>query len=277
MSETAVVVAQADERTAGKLVPIQSAEKVVVDQKVVESKRLEIVNNWQGNLPTKMAYQMARLSVAYGLDPFLKELVVLGDNVYPTVAALHRKANEDPNYDGEDLRPATEEERKAFYAPMPPPENEHLWRCGVYLKNRSHPIIGWGRASKENVKMSTMQIWLPEMAQKRARGRAYRIAFNIGMPTVEDMYEFEDGSTMRGDKEKEVVLMATPDDIDVIEKKIMVLDYVTKGHVTEKEWNQLKLAMGGQLTKERAEVIKLHFLGNKERPGVIEVRKNATK
>ena len=61
MSETAVVVAQADERTAGKLVPIQCAEKVVVDQKAVESKRLEIVNNWQGNLPTKMAYQMARL------------------------------------------------------------------------------------------------------------------------------------------------------------------------------------------------------------------------
>ena len=208
-----------------------------------------------------MAYQMARLSVAYGLDPFLKELVVLGDNVYPTVAGLHRKANENDNYAGEILRPATMEERTAFYFPFAPPDDEYLWICHVFLRNRDHPVVGWGRASKQNVKMSTMLIWLPEMAQKRARGRAYRIAFNIGIPVIEEMYEFEDGTSMRTDPANAIVPLATPEDIERIESEILKQEYLDSGVVCQVEWDGTKKRIAGQVTKETAEKIKLYFLG----------------
>ena len=202
MSETAVAKA-----TIGSEVAVVDSPEnvsidlhpVVVNAKVVEQRRLELVQNWSGGtLSSKIQYQMAKLSVAYGLDPFLGELVCLGDKPYPTVAAIQRKANEDPRFDGEECRPATPEERIAYYFPVEPPPDEYLWRCSVWVKDKSRPFVGWGRASKANVKMSTMQLWLPEMAQKRSRGRTYRLAFNIGIPTIEEMFEFEDGTTRNG-------------------------------------------------------------------------------
>ena len=249
---------------------------VIVNQRVVESKRLELVQNWNGNMQPNMAYQMARLSVAYGLDPFLGELVCLGDKPYPTVAALQRKANENPDFDGEICRPATLDERKEFYYPMEPPNDEHLWRCEVHVKSRKFPFIGWGRASKNNVKMSTMQIWLPEMAQKRARGRAYRLAFNIGMPTIEEMYEFEDGSTMKREAEKEVTVLAPVEMIERIEKEVLKDEYLEKGWVLQAEWDGTKKALQGQVSRVLAEKLILHFLGGEGVIGMIAQRKNAT-
>lgn len=258
--------------------PEQSVDfhPVIVNQKVVESKRLELVQNWNGNMQPNMAYQMARLSVAYGLDPFLGELVCLGDKPYPTVAALQRKANENPDFDGEICRPATMEERKEFYYPMEPPNDEYLWRCEAHLKNRKFPFIGWGRASKNNVKMSTMQIWLPEMAQKRARGRAYRLAFNIGMPTIEEMYEFEDGSTMPRKKENEVPELAPIEMIEQIENEVLTEENLKNAWVLQKEWDGTKVALQQAVTKVLAEKLILHFLGGDGTIGVIALRKNAT-
>ena len=269
MTEQVVVRADAPGQTV-------DFHPVIVNQKVVESKRLELVSNWNGNLQPNMAYQMARLSVAYGLDPFLGELVCLGDKPYPTVAALHRKANEDPNFDGENCRPATMDERKDFYYPAEPPNDEYLWRCEVHVKNRKLPFIGWGRASKANVKMSTMQIWLPEMAQKRARGRAYRLAFNIGMPTIEEMYEFEDGSTMPRDKKSEVPELAPIEMIERIEKEVLTDQNRKQGWVLEKEWVGTTEALKQVVPKALAEKLILHFLGGDGQIGVIAQRKNAT-
>lgn len=257
----------------GALVP------VAVSNAAIESKRLEIKRNWSGAMSDKLAYQMAKLSASYGLDPFLKELVVLGDNVYPTAAALHRKANEDPNYDGEELRPANEAERKAFYYPAAPPEDEHLWVCYVHHRARKHPAVGWGRASKANVKMSTMQIWLPEMAQKRARGRAYRIYFNIGIPVVEEMYEFEDGTTMERDPRKEIEY-ATKEQLEMLETRILKKEYLDKGLVLKEEWEKIV----GQtqkklLTKEQADIVIKMFLGPEMdgKEGKLRERHNASK
>ena len=115
---------------------VETSTALVVDRRMVEIKRLEIKANWMGSISDKGAYQLARMAIAYGLDPFLKELVILGDNVYPTVAALQRKANEDPDYEGEEIRPCNEQERKEFYYPEAPPEHEYLWICKVYHKKR---------------------------------------------------------------------------------------------------------------------------------------------
>ncbi len=259
---------------------------VVVNSKVVELKRLEIARNWSGEtLPPKMQYQMAKLAVAYGLDPFLGELVNLGNKPYPTVAAIQRKANEDDRFDGEECRPATQEERIAFYFPLEPPADEHLWRCAVWVKGKSRPFTGWGRASKHNVKMSTMQLWLPEMAQKRARGRTYRLAFNIGIPTIEEMYEFEDGSVMEVDPSKRIEApvtvvtedggLATAEQLEMINAHVLVQEHLDFGLVLESEWNGIVGAWEG-MSSNRAQTILEHFLGQSldRKSGVLAERKS---
>lgn len=50
----------------------------------------------------------------------------------------------------------------------------------------TQPTVEWGHASAKNVRMSTMQAWLPEMAIKRAVCRALRIfAGSFGTSYVE--------------------------------------------------------------------------------------------
>ena len=257
-------------------------ERFVVDLKLVEQKRLEIMNNWSGGtLSAKMGYQMAKLSIAYGLDPFLGELICLGDKPYPTVAALQRKANENEHFDGEICRPATQAERVEFYHPMEPPNNEYLWRCEVHVKNRKFPFVGWGRASNDNVKMSTMKIWLPEMAQKRARGRTYRLAFNIGIPTIEEMYEFEDGSVMEVDPKMRIEAsatveknLATQEQLEMISAHILIQENLDAGLIMEDEWNGIVASWDG-MTSARADKVLQHFLGPKldKKEGVFATRK----
>ena len=80
---------------------------------------------------------------------------------------------------------------------------------------------------------------------------------------------------MRREPDKGVVLKASPDDIDRIEKKILVEGYVDKGLMTNKEWNRTVEIMGGDVTKQQAEQVIQYFLGTKDAPGVIEVRRNS--
>jgi hypothetical protein len=259
---------------------------VVVNQKIVAQKQLEIARNWTGDaLAPKMQYQMAKLAVAYGLDPFLGELVCLGNKPYPTAAAIQRKANEDDRFDGEQCRPATAEERTAFYFPFEPPADEHLWRCEVWMKGKSHSFIGWGRASARNVKMSTMQMWLQEMAQKRARSRTYRLAINIGIPTIEEMYEFEDGTVVEVDPSKRIEATATVEgalgppatkvQLEMITAHILTEENGVAGIVTEGEWNGIVESWDG-MSAVRAEKILQHFLGPKldMKEGVFAERKS---
>lgn len=57
---------------------------------------------------------------------------------------------------------------------------------GQILDYLTMPTIEWGHASSKNVRMSTMQQWLPEMAIKRAVCRALRLyAGSFGTSYVE--------------------------------------------------------------------------------------------
>jgi len=53
------------------------------------------------------------------------------------------------------------------------------------------PTIEWGHAGKENVRMSTMQAWLPEMAIKRAVCRALRLFAGSFGTSYEELPEAE--------------------------------------------------------------------------------------
>jgi hypothetical protein len=53
------------------------------------------------------------------------------------------------------------------------------------------PTVEWGRASKENVRMSTMNQWLREIAIKRAVARACRLFVGTWGTTFEELPEIE--------------------------------------------------------------------------------------
>ncbi len=68
---------------------------------------------------------------------------------------------------------------------LPEKERAEKW---AYL---TKPTIEWGRASKENVRMSTMHQWLREIAIKRAVARACRLFVGTWGTSFEELPEIE--------------------------------------------------------------------------------------
>ena len=86
---------------------------------------------------------LARLSLAYGLDPFAEEIILYQGKPYTTIKGLNRVAANDERFDGmEDPVPATPEQREAFLC-MP---GEAFWIVRVWRKDRRLPAVGYGRA-----------------------------------------------------------------------------------------------------------------------------------
>jgi hypothetical protein len=133
---------------------------------------------WGKDLSREGAFALAKAAATTGLDPLLGHILMLGGKITVSLVGIMHVANLKENeaiYDGFTCDPLTADERTAYKIP----EYEHAFKCLTYRKDRSHPIPGVGRASKDNVKMAQMQIWLIELAQKRAIERSHRIAFNL--------------------------------------------------------------------------------------------------
>ena len=67
----------------------------------------------------------------------------------------------------------------------PPDERKKIW------EHLTQPTVEWGRASKKNVRMSTMLEWLPQIAIKRAVCRALRLYSGIGSTAFEELPQVE--------------------------------------------------------------------------------------
>lgn len=130
------------------------------------------------------AMEVARLALAYGLDPFLEELIPYQGRPYLTQKGMIRIADQSPAYEGFDVEPATEDERKAFRAS----DKEVILKCLVHRSDRKRPIVAWGRASYVGERNPVSASQAPEMAYKRAVHRALRAAFPVALPDLPDDY-----------------------------------------------------------------------------------------
>lgn len=119
---------------------------------------------------------LAMIGDHYDLDPALGEIVLLGGKVYITAEGYQRIADSHPQYDGMELRPMAEDERKS----MKVGDEEQAFVCFVHRKDRSFPSVGYGIASARNIAMGSMKVFERELAQKRAMHRALRGAFRAG-------------------------------------------------------------------------------------------------
>jgi hypothetical protein len=128
------------------------------------------------------ASELARVALAYGLDPVMGELTIYQGKIYIGIDGRVRKANEHPAFKGMECVPATDAERKAFRCS----EDEYLWIARVWRRDRDVPAVGYGRASGANDRNPVSKQYGQEMAQKRAKHRALRDAFSISLPGAEE-------------------------------------------------------------------------------------------
>lgn len=129
---------------------------------------------------------IAKVSIAYGLDPLMGELILFQGKPYVTIDGRLRKAQEHEQYAGLECRPATQEEREQFRCA----ETDHLWRAEVYRRDWKKPVIGWGRVTA-NEGSPVAKAHPQLLAEKRAKARALRDAFSIPLPSAEDAPEYD--------------------------------------------------------------------------------------
>lgn len=137
---------------------------------------------------------MAEVSISYGLDPLMQELMIYQGNPYLTINARYRKAQETGKFDGINTRPATKEEQETRHAK----EGDYLYCAEVWVKGSSHPFIGWGRVRAAETKGSEHLPIVKDpdrQAEKRAEAMGLRKAFSMPVPfqSWEELQEEEAG------------------------------------------------------------------------------------
>lgn len=137
------------------------------------------------DLTPMQASEMARVALAYGLDPILGELMIYQGHLYVGIDGRERIANNDPRYEGMEIEPANETQRKAFRVS----DDEHLWVCKVWRKDRRFPFVNYGRAGGPSDRNTVSKSNPAEMAMKRAKHRALRDAFSMPLPGREEVSE----------------------------------------------------------------------------------------
>ena len=106
---------------------------------------------------------VARVASDLQLDILLEEVIWLRDNrfrhpqvgsppsdqgrPYVTIKGLLRLLNRHPQFDNYELEPASDELRRSMRVAR---EEEQVWVCRLWRKDRSRPAIGYGRATPED-------------------------------------------------------------------------------------------------------------------------------
>lgn len=145
---------------------------------------------WAGKLTAAELAGVNAVCEAYGLDPLLKHILVLGGNLYITVAGLRTWAyKQDDKPLSIQVCPASQEEKKAAGCP----ETAHYWKAMVWKKDTptETPFVEFGESDKDNVSLHRAG-WkeIQDMAKTRAVGRALRNAYPVSLPLAEDMPMF---------------------------------------------------------------------------------------
>ncbi|CCF83617.1 recombinase RecT [Nitrolancea hollandica] len=155
---------------------------IVPDSNEVKSLAKRLVPQFPSDCNAEQAADVARVAVAYGLDPFLGELIPYKGKPYLTFDGRIRIADNHPAYDGYDHGPVLGDERTAFM----PQNGEVIWKCTVYRRDRSRPTVAYGRAGGDKETNPIAKKDPVTMAQKRAIHRALRAAFPVPIPGGDD-------------------------------------------------------------------------------------------
>lgn len=149
------------------LVPAENAVASIVD----EMERC----GWGKSITPQVRHMVARLAVAYGLDPMRGHVELLGGRPYITVAGLSHNAQNRELLDGDDVEIVRFE------------NDECTIKETLYAKGCSHPFVAFGHAGGKAERNPVARANPLEMAQTRALGRALRKATGIALPFAEEL------------------------------------------------------------------------------------------
>jgi hypothetical protein len=152
---------------------------------------------WMRDLTPSMLDMLAMEASARGLDPATGELTVYQGGLFVGINGRLRKAQETGELDGMDMRPGTEEEKKARRLV---PE-DYLSCVQVWKKGSTHPFQAWGVVHQWEIDKSVASCnehntdprALPIVkdpqghADKRGKAAALKEAFHLDLPSVEDL------------------------------------------------------------------------------------------
>ena len=101
-----------------------------------------------------------------GIQRIGLQLVKVGEDDWKCIVSIFPRVNNDQ------LR---------YLAILPPDERKEVW------KYFTEPTVSEGRANKQNVRMSTMHLWLPEMAVTRGLSRTCGIYAGLNQTGYEEL------------------------------------------------------------------------------------------
>ena len=90
---------------------------------------------------------MARVASEMELDILREEVIWYHDRPYVTIKGLVHLLNRNPEFDNYELEPASEDLRKAMRVTR---DEEQVWVCRIWRKDRTRPSVGYGRATPED-------------------------------------------------------------------------------------------------------------------------------
>ena len=135
---------------------------------------------FEGSLTEAQAYQIARLAVGYGLDPFAQHIIVYQGRPYITKKGAFANACEHPQYDGVEYEPADQDTRARWRVEP----SDFLVIARVWRKDRRLPFVGIGIVSPSgaDVNQPVAKKHPQLMAVARATRRALLDAFSLPIP-----------------------------------------------------------------------------------------------
>lgn len=147
------------------------------------------IQRWgKGTLQNQDAELLAKITHAYGLDPFMGHIEVLGNKLYVTVGGLIHHAQSSGKLDGIETSLIVGQERKEIIESLSMPDDTVIYYARVYRQDQSHPYTAYGFASDSDVNLSGKKRKdIQAMAENRSMGRALRKAFSVAFTAYDEL------------------------------------------------------------------------------------------
>jgi hypothetical protein len=176
-----------------KEVIVPKLSEVAKREELKEESRAIAKDMWTGKLTPNEQKAVNQICRMYNLDPLLKQIVVLGGNLYISSGGLktiaYRSKKEQP--EAIVVLPASEQERKDYGCTHNDPnekEYQHLFKAELYKKGSDRAFVEWGESDSSNVRLHNAGFKEhADMAKTRAVNRVIRNAYAISLTSIEEM------------------------------------------------------------------------------------------